>query len=531
VARRLTRRRFLGSAAASLSLCGAPALAKERKRPNIVVILADDMGFSDLGCYGSEIATPHLDGLAREGLRFTQFYNAARCCPSRAALLTGLYPHQASVGHMSQDWRKPGYLGHLNDRCVTIGEVLRAAGYHTLTVGKWHVGERPRYWPLKRGFDRFYGTPEGGGHYFGLMKGRTLVLDDQAIHYPDGAYISDLFNDRAVEFIDRYGRGDKPFFLYLAHIAPHYPLHALPEDIARYRGKYRVGWDRLRVERHKRLLEMGIVEGKWPLSPRDRRARAWADVRNKEAWDLKMAIYAAQIDSMDRGIGRVLAKLREVGAEQNTLVVFLSDNGACVANLNRTPGIPPGTADSYYSYGPGWANLSNTPFRLFKGWDHEGGTATPFIARWPAVICQRGALTHQVAHITDIMATCLDMAGADYPESFGGKPIVPLAGKSLLPIFRGGTREGHDALFWEHQGNRAARMGRWKLAAEHGGRWELYDMEADRTELRDLAGRQPDRAAELLARYQAWARRCNVLPWPVKKKRRRRPGITRDRRP
>ena len=492
-------------------------MAENPKRPNIIIILADDMGFSDLGCYGSEIATPHLDSMAKRGLRFSQFYNTPRCCPSRAALLTGLYPHQAGMGHMDRDYSKPGYRGFLSDRCVTIAEALRPAGYRTMMVGKWHVGFRPEHWPRRRGFDRYFGTPEGGGHYFGLMKGRTLVLDDEAIEYPKGAYITDLFNHRAVEFIGEAHRGGKPFFLYLAHIAPHYPLHALPEDIAKYRGKYLKGWDKLREERHRRLIEMGLVDRRWPLTPRDPKAKPWAKVQNKDTWDLKMAIYAAQIDRMDQGIGRILAKLRELGIEDDTLVVFLSDNGACSAAVNKAPGVVPGPGNSYRSYGLPWANASNTPFRLYKRWVHEGGIATPLVAQWPAGIAKPGTVTHQVGHITDLMATCLDLAGAKYAETHNGKPVEPLVGKSLVPIFRGRTREGHKAIFWEHEGNRGVRCGKWKLVSRHRDGWELYDLEADRTELRDLAATHPAKARDLLALYNAWAARCHVEPWPAKR--------------
>lgn len=355
-----------GGAAATL------ASAAAARRPNIILIMADDMGFSDLGCYGSEISTPNLDGLAARGVRFTQFYNTARCCPTRAALLTGLYNHQAGIGHMVNDRGFPAYQGYLNDRCVTIAEALRPAGYRTMMSGKWHVGEDRPHWPIDRGFERCFSLISGATNYFRLEKGRQMALDDQPYTPPaEGFYITDAIADHAVKYIGEYGRRPEPFFLYLAFTAPHWPLHALPEEIARYRGRYMKGWDALRKERHARQIQMGIVDKRWPLTPRDPAAPAWEDVSDKEMRDLKMAVYAAQIDRMDQGVGRVLAKLREVGAEENTLVMFLADNGGCAEEVDRgKPGVPPGGADSFMSYGLPWANASNTPFRLYKHWVH-----------------------------------------------------------------------------------------------------------------------------------------------------------------
>ncbi|NIA15643.1 MAG: sulfatase-like hydrolase/transferase [Nitrospiraceae bacterium] len=489
-------------------------------RPNIVVILADDMGYSDLGCYGSEIQTPHIDGLARDGVRFSQFYCAARCCPSRASLLTGLYPHQAGMGGMVSRPEKPGpkgpYQGYLNDRCATIAEVLGRDGYRTYMSGKWHVGEAPEHWPRKRGFDRYFGLISGASSYWEILKKpgrmRVMALDDERYTPGDGFYMTDATTDFAVECLRGHdeSHGGQPFFLYLPYTAPHWPLHAWPEDIAKYRGKYRGGWDALRRQRYKRLVALGLIDEKWPLSPRDSEVPPWDEAENHEDWDLRMAVYAAMIDRMDQGIGRVLDTIRKMGAEDNTLVLFMSDNGGCHESVEKrrlhTPGKAIGERGSYVAYKRPWANASNTPFRLFKHWVHEGGIATPLIARWPNVIRERGTITHQPGHIVDIMATCLDITGAPYPSD----PVLPCEGKSLLPVFRGETREPHDALYWEHMGNRAIRKGKWKLVAVKRGEWELYDLEADRTELNDLSGAHPEKAEELFDLYDAWAKRTGV---------------------
>ena len=499
------------------------------KRPNIVLVMVDDMGFSDIGCYGGEINTPNLDRLAAGGLRFTQFYNTARCCPTRASLLTGLYPHQAGVGHMVDNKGYPSYQGYLNDRCVTIAEGLKPAGYRTLMSGKWRVGESRPHWPVDRGFDRYYGLVSGGANYFDISKDkapgvkRTMAIDGQPYVPPkENFYITDAFTDNAVRFIDQYGRAKEPFFLYLAYTAPHWPLHALPEDIAKYKGKYLKGWDQLRQERYERMIEMGLISKSWKMSPRDPETWPWSDEKNKELMDLKMAVYAGQVDRMDQGVGRVLEAIRQVGAEENTLALFLSDNGGCaeggpIGFDDRKNGLPPGGVDSFMSYGLSWANASNTPFRRYKHWVHEGGIATPLIAYWPAVIKNGGSITNQVGHIIDVMATCLDVAAVKYPETYLGREVVPLEGKSLLPIFQGKERQGHEAIYWEHEGNRAIRQGKWKLVAAHGQAWELYDLEADRTELNNLANKYPERVDQLKAMYQGWAQRCGVLPWPIEK--------------
>ena len=520
-----------------------------RNRPNIIIILADDMGFSDLGCYGSEIQTPNLDSMAESGLRFTQMYNVARCCPSRAALLTGLNPHQAGVGHMTRDLGVPSYQGYLNNECVTIAEVLQAHGYRTLMSGKWHVGggynttdperaagDSTHPTPMQRGFDRHFGSLDGGGSYFNpanLARDGTFISADST-----DFYLTDAISDNAVEMIKESAGLEEPFFLYLAYTAPHWPLHALPDDIARYEGKYRRGWDSVRTSRHEQMMAMGLLDPRWERSPRDEDVPSWEDVQHKEWEDLRMAVYAAQVDRMDQGIGRVMAQLRESGLEENTLVMFLSDNGGCAeflqedfnipqpslyarptldgrpVRIGNDPGIRPGPADTFMSYELPWANASNSPFRLFKRWTHEGGISTPFVVSWPTKIKQSG-IVHEPVQIIDIMATCIEAATARYPEEFNGNPIVSLEGESFVPLLEGQRWTRGKPIFWEHEGNRAVRVGQWKLVGEYPGQWELYDMEADRTELNDLAEKEPHRVSELVRLYEEWSQRCGVVPWPV----------------
>jgi len=501
-------------------LSGAWVAEAAPTRPNILLILADDMGFSDIGCYGSEIPTPHLDRLAARGLRFTQFYNAARCCPTRAALLTGLYPHQAGVGHMEPDFRLPGYRGFLNGTCVTLAEALGPAGYQTFIVGKWHVGTQRGCWPLARGFERFYGVPQGPGHYFHPLPGRPLVLDDHQIEPPADWFSTEAFTDYAIQFIQAAAQRDKPFFCYLAYYAPHYPLQARPADIQRNLGKYAEGWAPLRAARYARQVQQGIVRPEWRLSDPHPQVPPWNDVEDRQEMDRRMAVYAAQVAKLDAGIGKVVGALEELKILDNTLLVFLSDNGGDAAGgplgfAGHGRGDPKaviGTAESYASYGLAWANVSNTPFRAFKAEVFEGGIATPLIVHWPARIRSGGGLRHQVGHVIDIMPTLLDAAGAKYPQTRNGKPTTPPEGMSLLGAIDDRPAQER-TLCWEHMGNRAARSGRWKLVAYHRGPWELYDMETDRTETRDLAAQHPERVQELAALYDQWAERCNVRPW------------------
>lgn len=483
--------------------------------PNIVVILADDMGYSDIGSYGGEVPTPNLDRLAAEGTRFTQFYNSGRCVPTRASLLTGLYSHQVGLGHMTADFGHDSYRGALNRRGITLAEALKPAGYRSYAVGKWHLGSARGQWPLDRGFDRFYGLPEGGGVYFWPpFRERNVVLDSTVVEPQAGWYSTDAFNDYAVRFIREAHRTGAPFFLYLAHIAPHFPMQAPAEDIARHRGRYLQGWDAVRRARYQRLLEQGVADSSWKLSPRAPGAPAWESVADKDEWDLKMAVYAAIVERMDRGIGDLLATLDSLGISDETLVIFLSDNGASAEHLDEgDPSAPPGSPRSFTTYDLPWANVSNTPFRGFKSSVHQGGIATPMIARWPGVI-PRGRIDREsVGHVIDLMPTLLEVAGATYPARHLGAELAPLPGRSLLPPLLRRASTGPRLLFWEHEGNRAVRSGDWKLVASHREPWQLYDLRSDPTELRDLAAAQPARAAQMEALYLEWAESAGALPW------------------
>ena len=561
----VTRRDFLkalGVGAAALGLPGCKTAstvsARTSKRPNIILIMSDDMGFSDLGCYGGEVDTPNLNALAAGGLRFTQFYNTARCCPTRASLMTGLYQHQAGVGHMMGDRGSPGYRGDLNDRCVTIAEVMKLAGYGTYMAGKWHVTphvkpEGPKHnWPLQRGFDRFFGTIHGAGSFYDP---NSLTLDNKQIPPWEGFYYTNAISDYAVKFVDEH-EGNRPFFMYVAYTAAHWPMHALEKDIAKYKGRYKKGWDVLRTERHEREKKMGLVDPKWELTPRDAQVPAWDDEPMKEWNERRMEVYAAMVDNMDQGIGRIVEGVQKKGQLDNTLIFFLQDNGGCAEEygsrgaIKPDPGKPvelkpmkpgelqtrmqptvtrdgrpvrtgrgvmPGPPDTYIAYGKGWANASNTPFRLYKHWVHEGGISTPLIVHWPRGIDADGELRHQPGHLIDIMATCVDLAEAQYPQQFKGNPIQPMEGRSLVPAFTGRPVKRPEGLYWEHEGNRAVRQGKWKLVSKHPGGWELYDMERDRTELHDLAAEHPEKVNELRALHERWAKRCGVRPWPVRR--------------
>lgn len=552
--------RLLGPALLLLLWSVAAPLVTAQQRPNIVIIMADDLGYSDLGSYGGEIDTPNLDRLASEGLRFTDFYNTSRCVPTRASLLTGLYSHSAGLGAMTFDWGTPGYRGHLTENTVTIAELLGEAGYQTGMVGKWHLSEtltredreeqlewlahRADYgpfspldqYPTARGFDNFYGNVWGVVGYFdpfSLVDG-TEPVESVPVDY----YHTDAISDSAAAYVERYSREDRPFFLYVAHTAPHWPLQALPEDIAKYEETYRAGWDAIRQARYARIVEQGIVpEG--ALSPRIEPEREWASNEDLD-WDVRsMAVHAAMVDRLDQGVGRLLAALEETGELENTLILFLSDNGASPERPSRYgPGFDragstrdhrevyfpvekiqmPGPQSVHSGIGRMGANTMNTPFRYWKATVYEGGIATPLIAYWPAGLrAERGGITHQPGHVIDIAATALDLAGVDYPETFGGREITPIDGRSLLPILRGEAialrREGHDALFWEHNGSSAVRRGDWKLVRLDGDApWELYNLAEDRTELHDLAGERPDLVRELEALWDDWAGRVNVYP-------------------
>ncbi len=517
-------------------------------RPDIVLILADDMGFSDIGCFGGEIETPHIDRLAREGVRLTRFYNTARCSPSRASLMTGLHPHQVGVGILNFDDAPDGYPGDLADASVTVPEALHDAGYATYMSGKWHLSSDMDHpspsWPTRRGFDRFFGTLEGAGSFY---RPRTLSRDETNIEHEaeePGWFYTDAISAHAVDFVEQHHaeRAEDPFFLYLAYTAPHWPLHAHEDDIARYAGRFDAGWDTLRSERLDRLVKEGILTdeaGGTELAERDPRVPAWADV-DDPAWEARrMEVYAAQVDRMDQGVGQVLDALERLGRLYDTIVVFLSDNGGCAEEMppdsvkefvtafvpmkettrerepvvpGNVPGLMPGAEATYQSYGRAWAHLSNTPFREYKHWVHEGGIATPLLVRWPRGLAgSEGALVREPYQLVDALPTLLDAAGASYPQTRGGTAVPPTEGRSMLPGLTGRPVDTRD-LFWEHEGNSAVRSGPWKLVRKHGQPWELYAIESDRAEAHDVSGEHPDLVGELGARYEAWAQRCGVIP-------------------
>jgi arylsulfatase len=524
------------------------------QRPNIIYILADDMGFSDIGCYGGEIDTPNLDALAKGGLRFTQFYNTARCCPTRASLLTGLYPHQAGIGHMMEDRKLEGYTGSLNKKCVTIAEALKPAGYKSYAVGKWHVtnvthpkSDADKFnWPLQRGFDRFYGTIHGAGSFFDpntLTRDNTYISPFNDAEYPAADYYyTDAISDHAARFIREHDKA-KPFFLYVAYTAAHWPMHAKEKDIAKYKGRYAAGYEAIRKARYEKMLKEGVITAasttNWPLPP---------DLGEKEfgEWEQRrMEVFAAMVDNMDQGIGRIVQTLKDAGQYENTLICFLQDNGGCAevvgsfgigqprAEMPSLPtlakdylqpdmvpkqtrdgfpvrqgkGVMAGPADTYLGYGPAWATVSNTPFRKHKHWVHEGGISTPLIAHWPAGITRKGQLESTPGHLIDLMATAVDLSKTTYPAH-----AKPMEGRSLAPLFKGGQIE-REALFWEHEGNRAVRVGDWKLVAEHNKPWELYHIAQDRSEQHDLSQQDPERVKQMTALYDAYAARANVEPW------------------
>ncbi len=523
-------------------------------RPNILLILADDLGWSDLGCYGGEISTPNLDGLAKNGLRFTQFYNSARCCPSRASLLTGLYPHQAGVGSMTGDRGPdhPGYRGTLQPNCVTLAEVLRDAGYHTYMVGKWHLHNKVAdLKPIDRGFEEFYGMLGGfnscwqeNPFYTRWPEGRSVRPYTSAENGALGTFYStDVFADYALDFLAQARTEKKPFFLYLAFNAPHFPLHAPEADIAKYESLYfEKGWDTIREERLARQKKLGLVPKNLALTPRSlvppksfaksspyggKENPAWSALPEDRRRDLarRMAVYAAMVDRLDRAVGRIVSDLKQNDQLDRTLILFLSDNGACwewdplgfdgSSGPNNVLHIGDdlkkvGGPDNYISYGSGWANAGNTPWRLYKHFSHEGGIRTPLIIHWPEGVKKRSELRTEPGHIIDIMPTLVAVSGAKYPDERNGAKIQPAEGRNLLPAVENKPLRRDLPLFFEHEGSRAVRDGKWKLVSLFGNAWELYDLDADPTEMRNLAEKMPDKTRALSALWEAWARRCHV---------------------
>lgn len=564
----------LGFASSSYAVQAGGTAGSPAKRPNVIFILADDMGFSDVGCYGGEIKTPHIDGMAKEGTRFTQFYNMARCCPTRATLMTGVYPHQAGVGDMNQDRGIPPYQGELNDKCITIAENLKQAGYHTGMVGKWHlvhttiasvpgpkqkamlafeddtpISPSKANWPCNRGFEDHWGTIPGVESYwdpYGLVHNETTIKNEST-RAGRPFYYTDFITDHAVKMIGDYAKestaGDKPFYMYVAYTAPHWPMQAPEDEIAKYAETYKVGWDEIRKARFARQVQMGLVDEKWGISPRafnkglndrDSVVGPWEEITTKDWQARRMAVYAAMISVLDDGVGKIMAQLKASGVDDNTLVFFMSDNGACQENVQ--PGwydIPrrtrdgreiavgdnadamPGPETVYQSYGPAWANASNTPFRKFKHFTEEGGISAPFIARWPGKIPEDRIEKKTVGHIIDLFPTILAAAGASHPDSYKDKPVLPLEGQSLLPTLEEGKPLEHRGLlFWEHENNRAVRDGDFKLVAPNGEGWKLFNLAEDRTELHDLSAEMPEKVKELKEAFEAWGKRVGAYPKP-----------------
>ena len=545
---------FLLSISITISICAA-------ERPNIIVIMSDDMGISDIGCYGSEIDTPRLNRLADNGLRFTQFYNTARCCPTRASLLSGLYPHQAGIGWMMVDRGHDGYRGELNRECLTIAEALKTSGYGTYMAGKWHVTKHispdgpKNNWPMQRGFDRFYGTIHGAGSLWDpntLTRDNTQITPENDPQYnpKDPWFYTDAIVDQTTRYIKEHvkSKPNDPFFCYVSFTAAHWPMHAREKTIAKYKGKYDAGYKVIRQKRFQKMKELGIIKKNTKLSPQP---WEWGKVK-EEQWEIRcMEVYAAMVDEMDQGIGKIVDTLESTGKKDNTLILFLEDNGGCAEAFGRSknkstgpraekpglapmtkdqlqtrmqpsqtrdgypvrtgPGVMPGPADTYIGYGLGWANVSNTPFREYKHWVHEGGISTPLIAHWPKGIKRKGELDHQPGHLIDIMATCVELGKVNYPEEKDGEKIKPLEGKSLNTAFKGNKIQ-REALYWEHEGNRAIRKGNWKLVSKENRPWELYDMATDRTELSDLSKSKTKIVKELSKAYQDYADRANVSP-------------------
>lgn len=548
-------------------LFGYSAINAQTKKPNVIVILTDDMGYSDIGCFGSEIKTPNIDRLAANGIRFTSFYNTARCSPTRAALLTGLYPHQAGMGHLStENYIEEGYKDDLSKNAVTMAEVFKKAGYATYMTGKWHVAKdmKPNgdksNWPLQRGFQRYFGTLNGSGSYYDPG---TLISNNKFVAPHKDFYYTRAISDTTVKFIQEHPK-QQPFFFYVAYTAAHWPLHAPENDVKKYKGFYDKGWDVMREQRFNKLKKLGIISDKCVLTDRGVDVPAWKDEPLKD-WQVKrMEVYAAMVDIMDEGIGKIITALEKKGELENTIIFYMHDNGGCAEPvetdkpakplteaqkvLKPTPqeaifldkkpeytrdgrfvqsgrGVMPGDANSWSTYGEEWANVSNTPFRSYKQYTHEGGIASPLIVHWPKGIAAKGQLRTQPSHLIDIMATCLAITGLTYPKQFNGNEIQALEGKSLVPAFTN-KPVARDYIFWEHSANRAIRIGDWKLVSKTGkqktfgeadeNKWELYDLKKDPTERNNLVTTYPEIAKGMAQKWETEALRTKAKPWPWK---------------
>lgn len=494
-------------------------------RPNIIYIMADDMGYSDIGCYGGEVHTPNIDALAANGIKLRSFYNNARCCPTRASLLTGQYPHVAGMGDMVTPANakvEPGpYEGYLNSRYPTIAELLKKSGYHTYMSGKWHVGEARQYWPRKRGFERYFGLISGANSYYEIIPQETgkrhVALDDDDYNIPkQGFYMTDAITDYAITFLDEHHRqyAKDPFFLYLAYTAPHFPMHALEEDVKKYEKLYEQGWDVTREKRYARMKALGLIDDRFRLTTRPDDIPAWADAKDKATWVRKMAVYAAMIDRMDQGIGRLIQTLKANDQYKNTLIIFISDNGGCAENVDgrhfNDPSKKIGERGSYVTYDVPWANVSNTPFRKYKKFLHEGGMITPCIIQWPAKIKPRPGYSNAIGHVIDFVPTALELAQAANVPSLPGKSLS-YVWESKKPVDRN--------LYWEHEGNEAIRQGNWKLVKdEEDPVWELYDLSKDPCETNNLAAANPEKVQEMESAYAIWTSKVGVKPHLPKKK-------------
>ena len=514
------------------------------KATNVIIFLADDLGYSDIGAYGGEIRTPNLDQLASKGVKLSNFHNTPRCSPSRASLLTGIHPHQTGIGILTgNNASEGGYAGNLNNKCATIAEVLKSNGYITAITGKWHLTNSPNKpngaWPTQRGFDSFFGTLDGCATYFrpGTLSRGLENVEHEAENNPDFFYTDAIANE-AVKFLADKPK-EKPYFLYVPFTAPHWPLHAREETIKSYAGNYDIGWDALRVKRLERQKALGIIPQETELSPRDARVLAWEDEPDKKWQARRMEVYASQVTEMDAAIGRILAQVKENNEWENTIIIFLSDNGACAealpldeisefrraTNLMSTrtrdgrrvvlgndPDVMPGGEDTYASYGVGWANVSNTPFRLYKRYTHEGGVMSPFIIHWPNGNLTDGKVNTSTFQLVNVAPTLYEALGVKYPESLNGNKLEPLAGGSMLPALQASETE-KSQLWWEHIGNAAIIRGNWKLVREYDWDWELYDLSKDRNELNDLSASHPEKVAELKAEWEKLANQYGVIPF------------------
>ncbi len=562
--------------ALSLPILALSASIHAGERPNVILILSDDMGYSDLGCYGGTINTPNLDKLADKGLQYMQFYNTARSCPSRASLITGLHPHQTGIGHMTNNRGVDGYRGDLNNQCVTIAEVLKSSGYETFAVGKWHMTrfmkpDGPKHgWPLQRGFDHYYGTISGAGSFFDpntLCRGNTYITPENDPEYkPETFYYTNAITDNAIQFLEKRDNPEEPFFMYMAYTAAHWPMQALEEDYEPYIGKFDEGWAKMRSDKYQKMIKAGLIDASWNLGV-DPTVPSWDALSTEgKAFERRcMEVYAGMVSNMDKNIGRMVKYLESTGQLENTMIIFLQDNGGCAEDYGRDypypynitvpagaqvipmgkdelqeqsipyrtrdgrpvrcgSGTMAGPADTYLSYGKGWASLSNTPFKEYKRWVHEGGIATPLLIHHPKVIGQNeGQKRWQPGQLPDLMATIVDATSSEYPKTFNGENITPCEGISLLPSFTQDNFNYERPMFWEHEGNRAIRLGKWKLVYKAGSgskkeisinSWELNDLETDRGETKNLASTNQTIVKDLAQKWDEFANRCQVRPWP-----------------